>query len=86
MPTAGEEKDRLIAIPGTVPNLLDMPPGCRFAPRCQERIEHELDICTKREPDLIDRSSEHQVRCFLYQSYGEHRAPLGEGSRQEETP
>ena len=36
-------RQRLEAIPGTVPSLLDPPPGCRFAPRCR----YAMDICIR---------------------------------------
>jgi oligopeptide/dipeptide ABC transporter ATP-binding protein len=78
IPIPGEEKDRLETIPGTVPNLVDLPNGCRFAPRCQARVEFGLDICSEREPDLIDLPDGHAVRCYLYQSFEEHRAPLAD--------
>ena len=80
VPAPGQQKDRLDAIPGTVPDLLDMPPGCRFAARCTARVEHKLEICTEREPDLVDMGSGHWVRCYLYQSHGEHRAPLSDAA------
>jgi len=78
VPAPGESKEFLDAIPGTVPDLLDMPAGCRFAPRCQARIDHDLHICTEREPDLIEVAEGHHVRCYLYQSHGEHVAPLAD--------
>ena len=34
IPILGKIKERLDVIPGSVPNLIDPPPGCRFAPRC----------------------------------------------------
>ena len=80
VPTPGQPKDHLDAIPGTVPDLLNMPPGCRFAARCTARVEHGLEICSEREPDLIEMGPGHQVRCYLYQSHGEHRAPLSEAA------
>ena len=82
LPAPGEKKERLEAIPGSVPNLLDMPPGCRFAPRCKARVEYDLGICTEREPDLMEVESGHSVRCFLYQSVGEHHAPLAQAAKQ----
>ena len=81
VPAAGKNKELLDAIPGTVPDLLDMPPGCRFAPRCQARIEHDLKICTEREPDLIEVENGHRARCYLSQSHGEHIAPLADAVR-----
>jgi oligopeptide/dipeptide ABC transporter ATP-binding protein len=76
LPTPGAAKDRLEAIPGSVPDLLSMPPGCRFADRCQARVQFGLQICTEREPDLLEVQPGHHVRCYLYQSLGEYRAPL----------
>jgi oligopeptide/dipeptide ABC transporter ATP-binding protein len=76
VPVLGKVQDELAVIPGSVPNLIDMPPGCRFAPRCQARIDYHLDICEKEEPDLIEYSSEHTVRCWLFEDSDEHKAPL----------
>ncbi len=76
IPILGQVKDRLEVIPGSVPDLIDMPVGCRFAPRCKARLEYELGICTEREPDLLPMQSNHLVRCWLYQSAEGHRAPL----------
>ncbi len=68
IPILGQIKERLDVIPGTVPNLINLPPGCRFAPRCRARLEHQLSICTEVEPDLIPASRDgHAVRCWLYQ-------------------
>ncbi|MGD8474027.1 MAG: ABC transporter ATP-binding protein, partial [Anaerolineae bacterium] len=47
VPVLGQIKDRLQVIPGSVPNLIDLPGGCKFAPRCQARIEHNLEVCTR---------------------------------------
>jgi oligopeptide/dipeptide ABC transporter ATP-binding protein len=67
VPVLGQIKDKLDVIPGTVPNLIDLPPGCKFAPRCQARIEHNLAICTQQEPELLPAEPRHTVRCWLYQ-------------------
>jgi oligopeptide/dipeptide ABC transporter ATP-binding protein len=53
-------------IPGNVPNLIDLPPGCRFAPRCRARVEHNLDQCTREEPLLQLVAPRHTVRCWLH--------------------
>ena len=82
IPVLGQVRDRLEVIPGSVPNLIDLPPGCRFAARCKARVEHELTICTDLEPDLIEVASEHQARCWLYQDVEGHRAPLSPMERQ----
>lgn len=78
IPVLGKIKDRLDVIPGSVPNLINLPPGCKFASRCRARVEHQLTICTEEEPDLIPILPRHTVRCWLYQSFEEkgHHAPL----------
>jgi oligopeptide/dipeptide ABC transporter ATP-binding protein len=78
IPVLGEIKEKLDVIPGAVPNLIDLPPGCRFAPRCRARIEHNLTICKEVIPDLLPIAPNHNVRCWLYQNAPEHghRAPL----------
>lgn len=76
IPVLGEHRDRLDVIPGTVPNLVDPPAGCRFAPRCRARVEHNLEICTQKHPELTDIAEGHKVRCWLYQSADGHTAPV----------
>jgi oligopeptide/dipeptide ABC transporter ATP-binding protein len=57
----GERRHRLAAIPGSVPSILDLPAGCKFVTRCTER----LDRCFSIEPQLIESSPGHWVRCHL---------------------
>ena len=63
-PVLGKTKDVLNVIPGTVPNLINLPDGCRFAPRCQFSFER----CIQMEPDLFEAETGHLVRCWLVQS------------------
>ena len=58
---AAEKKQRLEAIAGTVPSLLDPPPGCRFASRCK----HAMEVCTRAMPPLKQVGPGHFVRCVL---------------------
>lgn len=51
---------RLDAIPGAVPHPLDLPEGCKFAPRCK----YCTDRCKTEEPDLVYISETQQIRCF----------------------
>jgi oligopeptide/dipeptide ABC transporter ATP-binding protein len=78
IPVLGEIKERLDVIPGSVPNLVNLPPGCRFAPRCQARFKYACTICAEVKPELVEVKQGHFVRCWLYQNaeeYG-HVAPL----------
>ncbi len=67
IPVAGARKDWLEVIPGRVPNLIDLPSGCRFAPRCRAREEARLSICTEQRPELRTVEDGHTTRCFLYE-------------------
>jgi peptide/nickel transport system ATP-binding protein len=51
---------RLEAIPGAVPHPLDLPKGCKFAPRCK----YATDKCREEEPALVSIEQDHQTRCF----------------------
>jgi peptide/nickel transport system ATP-binding protein len=53
---------KLEAIPGSPPDLLNLPNGCRFWPRCS----YAFDRCCKEAPPLYKTGEEHLVRCFLY--------------------
>ena len=48
-------------IPGTVPQLTALPPGCAFEPRCAVRVAD----CVKRVPDMRNAGTEHEARCVL---------------------
>jgi oligopeptide/dipeptide ABC transporter ATP-binding protein len=76
VPVLGTVKETLDVIPGSVPNLVNLPPGCQFAPRCRARIEYQLAICTQVEPQLLPVEPDHLSRCWLYQDYEGHKAPL----------
>ena len=58
----GSPGSRLTAIPGTVPRLGDLPPGCAFAPRCSRRFEP----CDSAVPAMVNGT-----RCYLYSSASE---------------
>jgi oligopeptide/dipeptide ABC transporter ATP-binding protein len=64
IPRLDVETERLRIIPGTVPQLINPPPGCRFHPRC----EYAKDICRREEPQLTEIKQDHSVACFLYDS------------------
>ena len=76
IPVLGKVVDRLEVIPGLVPNLIDLPAGCRFAPRCVLREKFGLTICEQQKPDLVEVEPDHKVRCWLYTDAEGHSAPL----------
>ncbi len=59
-PRLHEKVEELSFIPGTPPDLVDPPSGCRFHPRCSEAMER----CKKDEPPLIEVEPEHQIACW----------------------
>lgn len=60
---AGSKKtERLSTIDGTVPSPTDLPKGCHFAPRCENR----LDMCTRGVISLLPLENNVKVRCVLY--------------------
>ncbi|MEK7770542.1 MAG: ABC transporter ATP-binding protein [candidate division NC10 bacterium] len=60
---AATKRQRLEAIGGTVPTLTgDIPPGCRFAPRCP----FVKAVCTEQDPVLKELKPGHKVACWLY--------------------
>ena len=66
IPLVGNVQDELAVIPGNVPNLIDLPPACRFAPRCRAREEQDVPLSTEVHPELLPYGSGHAVRCWLY--------------------
>jgi oligopeptide/dipeptide ABC transporter ATP-binding protein len=58
-----EDLEELPTIPGTVPNLLRLPPGCPFQNRCSD----VRDACRAAVPPLTDVGDGHLVRCVLMQ-------------------
>lgn len=62
-----EKSEKLDVIPGSVPHPLDLPKGCKFAPRCK----FATDKCRNEEPPLIQVEANQTVRCF-YPKKGAH--------------
>jgi len=61
IPVLGLVQDDLAVIPGSVPDLINLPPGCKFAPRCP----YVREICIKEVPDLIQIEEGHSARCHM---------------------
>ena len=60
-PSIKGEKKKLVSIPGSPPNLIEPPSGCKFHPRCS-RV---MDICRKKEPELIKKNNS-RIACHLW--------------------
>jgi len=73
-PALGRRRSRLEEIPGTVPNLAVRPRGCRFAPRCADRVERNLERCDREEPPLFAATAGQQSRCWLSEEGAAHSA------------
>ena len=58
--SVNETGKRLVEIPGMVPSLKDIAPGCLFAPRCQNAI----DRCTREAPPLEQHAAGHWTACW----------------------
>ena len=52
----------LNVIPGTIPNLLELPSGCKFRDRCT-RV---MPVCAEKKPELLEKTPGHSVRCWLH--------------------
>ncbi len=66
-PVLGQADKELTTIPGSVPNLITLPQGCKFAPRCEARITNNLTRCTEEEPELVEMENGRFVRCWLHE-------------------
>lgn len=66
LPKFGDKRDRE-SVPGSPPNLTDLPGGCPFHPRCP----HVMEICTKEMPGFCHPIEDHRVACWLI-GEGEH--------------
>lgn len=62
IPIITKPKERLESIPGTVPEMINPPTGCRFHPRCK----YAMEICTQKRPKLKEVEKGHEVACHLY--------------------
>ena len=64
IPILGKGREQnLSSIPGSVPNPYELPNGCLFHPRCEQKI---LGLCEKEKPPLYHLDEDRSVRCFLY--------------------
>jgi peptide/nickel transport system ATP-binding protein len=60
VPSLALRREKLAVIPGTIPNLIEPPSGCRFHPRC----EYAKKACAERVPPLVEIEPDHFVACI----------------------
>ena len=61
IPSLDRKADRLLPIPGLMPDPTNLPPGCPFSERCP----HSAEVCSREVPALVQLGGEHAVRCVL---------------------
>jgi len=64
-------KEKLISVPGSPPDLIEPPSGCRFHPRCP----YAREVCKEREPPLEEAEPGHTVACHFWRKIREERTP-----------
>ncbi len=57
-----DNKSKRIILTGDVPSPINPPPGCNFHPRCP----YKMDICSRREPPLVEVKGGHRCACWLH--------------------
>ena len=62
VPNIQADQKELVTMPGSPPDLVDPPRGCRFAPRCP----HVMPICRQEAPKLREHAPGHSAACWLY--------------------
>ena len=72
IPTIGKKQDRLYTIKGNVPNILNLPKGCRFVYRC----DYAQDICFSSRPADEYIKDNHMVSCFLHKRIEDEKCSI----------
>ncbi|MCD6289364.1 MAG: ABC transporter ATP-binding protein [Anaerolineae bacterium] len=67
VPTVTGGFEELVSIPGSPPDLVDMPAGCKFHPRCPFATER----CREEEPELVQVEENHYTACFHWEAVKE---------------
>ena len=57
-----DKKRKAVDLRGEVSSAINIPPGCRFHPRCPKQMK----VCTEKEPELIEIEKNHFIACHLY--------------------
>jgi peptide/nickel transport system ATP-binding protein len=65
VPRVSKNNERLKAIPGQPPSLINLPVGCPFAARCEYKQHSSESGCNTTRPELLGLSSSHRARCHV---------------------
>lgn len=76
VPSLAIKTKKLTVIPGSIPNLIEPPTGCRFHPRC----EYAQEKCKETVPELIEIEPGHKVACLRTKELN-LKTPLGGSKR-----
>lgn len=80
IPTADNSNERLVPISGNAIDLLNLPAGCAFSPRCP----HAMKICLKEYPEEMQVNDMHKCSCFMYAKELFDEGLLKPASKKEE--
>ncbi len=80
IPSVGGARERLSPIEGTPINMLNMPEGCAFCPRCSEAMK----VCLKQIPEELEINRDHKAACWINVRDGSGK-PFEESGKEEET-
>ncbi len=64
-----DQTTKLVSIPGNIPNLIDLPSGCRFHPRCQ----YAINTCKEKRPTIEDVGDGHFISCYRWREINKER-------------
>ena len=83
VPTLAGDLTGLTSIPGSPPDLIDLPPGCKFHPRCP----YAVPACREADPPLFEVGPDHRAACIRWQEVHREGAPGGDAdSSMARTP
>jgi len=66
VPNVQVQQKKLVTMPGSPPDLVSPPIGCRFAPRCPK----VMPVCREHSPELREHAEKHMAACWLYERRG----------------
>ncbi|MGE5653502.1 MAG: ABC transporter ATP-binding protein [Bacillota bacterium] len=78
VPTLGGRTAKLVSIPGSPPDLVELPKGCAFHPRCQ----YATDLCRNEEPTTITIEKGHTLQCHHWKQVADLAAQMAKPGQE----